>query len=92
MLMTVIEPLMDFQYDIFFQEEEMEECHEQNSRSSPWSPFGQSNGPQSLQKTQGLQVSQLSHLLQQNGSSTMVSCLSVWFFETSVSSESQVFH
>jgi len=49
----------------------MEECQEQNSRSSPWSPFGQINGPQSVQKTQGLQVSQLSHLLQQNGSSTM---------------------
>ena len=69
----------------------MEECQEQNSRSSPWSPFGQINGPQSVQKTQGLQVSQLSHLLQQNGSSTMVSFIAR-FFETSVSSESQVFH
>jgi len=51
-------------------EEDMEECHENNSRS-PWSPFGQVNGPQSAQKAPGIQVSQLSHLLQQNGSSTM---------------------
>merc|ERR1719233_511840 len=51
------------------QEEDMEECHDQNSRS-PWSPLGQVNGPQSAQKTPGLQVSQLSHLLQ-NGSSTL---------------------
>jgi len=52
--------------------ERSEDSHEQNSRSSPWSPFGQVSGPQSLPKTQqGLQVSQLSHLLQQNGSSTL---------------------
>ena len=49
----------------------MEECQEQNSRP-PWSPFGQVNGPNSAQKAPGLQVSQLSHLLQQNGSSTLV--------------------
>jgi len=51
-------------------EEEMEECHEQSTRTSPWSPYSQSNGQQPVQKAQGLQVSQLSHLLQ-NGANTM---------------------
>jgi len=59
-----------------FQEEEMErseDSHEQSSRSSPWSPFGQVSGPQSVQKSHGMPGSQLSHLLQQNGTSSTLS-------------------
>jgi len=76
---NLVDPVMQLQSpptmslmdpDCIKQEEEMEECQEQNSRP-PWSPFGQVNGPNSAQKAPGLQVSQLSHLLQQNGSSTL---------------------